>query len=92
MLPSEFIGLLGEPNMLNNEEPINLMLRTSLELLTMLSYDVVRSLNYEEIILPFQAQLPLKHPTLKYYLWDHFKDLFWSEPGAMFAADAAARL
>lgn len=41
--------------MLNIEEPINLMLRTSLEVLTVPSYDAIRWLSYEEIILVWRA-------------------------------------
>lgn len=37
--------------MLNNEEPINLMFRTSPQLLTTSSYDSIRRQNYGEIIL-----------------------------------------
>lgn len=37
--------------MLNNEEPIKLMFRTSPQLLTTSSYDSIRRQNYEEMIL-----------------------------------------
>lgn len=56
--------------MLNNEEPINLMFRTSPQLLTTSGYDWIRRQNYEEIIsfgvLLIPAHLVLKHPTPKY--------------------------
>lgn len=41
---------LEDPDMLNNEEPVNLMFRTSLELLMKPSYDWIQRRNYEEII------------------------------------------
>lgn len=53
--------------MLNNEEPINLMFRTSLQLLTMSSYDSICRQNYGggiifRVHLIF-AHLVFKHPT-----------------------------
>lgn len=64
--------------MLNNEEPINLMFRTSPQLLTKSSYDSIRRQNDGEVILlqsaTHLAHLVLKTPTTKYDLFDHFKD------------------